>query len=155
MRKLLFLDVDGVLNSHAWWDRRPKLEPGHSREEFKKNEFDPEAVKILHKILRETDAMVVLSSVWRLHEESRKDVEKYARIRFTVTGESDCRIRGCEIKQWIDKNVPYKERGELRYAILDDDSDMLLWQKDDFFQTDHKIGLTNEIAERVIAHLNR
>ena len=28
------------------------------------------------------------------------------------------------------------------YAIIDDDSDMLLWQKDNFFQTDSYSGLT-------------
>lgn len=152
MRKIIFLDVDGVLNSHAWWDVRPKLLPGHTREDFTRNEFDPEAVKRLRTILDVTKAEVVLSSVWRLGEENRSAVRQYACDFIDVTPESNCRIRGCEIRQWINDNVPYAERDDLKYAIIDDDSDMLLWQKDDFFQTDYKIGLTDEIAEKIIKH---
>jgi membrane-bound lytic murein transglycosylase MltF len=40
-----------------------------------------------------------------------------------------------------------------RYAILDDDTDMLPEQLPNFFQTTWEEGLTEEIAEKVIAHL--
>ena len=39
--------------------------------------------------------------------------------------------------------------------ILDDDSDMLIWQQDSFFKTDWKIGLTEEISDKIIEHLNK
>lgn len=52
-------------------------------------------------------------------------------------------------------NSAYFFPGRLLTEILDDDGDMLLWQKDDFFQTSFTGGgLTGEVAERVIAHLN-
>ena len=38
---------------------------------------------------------------------------------------------------------------DYKYAILDDDSDMLLEQKDHFVQTDNNIGLTDKDVERL------
>lgn len=55
--------------------------------------------------------------------------------------------RGEEIRQILVKYRPEK------YAILDDDSDMLDYQLRHFFQTDPDYGLTDTIAYRVIAHL--
>lgn len=155
MRKILFLDIDGVVNSHDWWDRRPKLNAQNSREEFVKNQFDPIAVDRVRRIIKETKCEVVLSSVWRLHKDSRDEVKRYCCEFNDYTGECDCRIRGAEIYVWIRENVPrYYEDGVLRFAILDDDSDMLMWQKDQFFRTDTENGLTDEIADAVIQYLN-
>ncbi len=54
-----------------------------------------------------------------------------------------------------DGNAVRINRDQLRYAILDDESDMLLWQKDHFFQTSFENGgLTEEIAKKVTEHLN-
>jgi len=155
MRKIIFLDVDGVLNSHEWWDRRGKLEKGHSYDEFQEHEFDPRAVNRLKKLIEDTGAEVVLSSVWRLGEENRAAVRKYGVDFIDCTPQCDSRIRGAEILMWIRDNVPkYYDEGVLKYAILDDDSDMLLWQKDSFFQTDYKIGLTDEICDKVRKHFD-
>ena len=54
-------------------------------------------------------------------------------------------LRGNEILNWIKENektigVRYWEYKN--YVILDDDSDMLLWQKDNYIQTDAYCGLT-------------
>lgn len=153
MRKIIFLDVDGVLNSHEWWDRRPKLETGHTRDDYERNEFDPLAVERLRTILDATKAEVVLSSVWRLGEESRSAVRQYACDFIDITPRCSSGIRGAEIIMWIRKNVPgYYNDGVLKFAIIDDDSDMLLSQKDNFFQTSNDHGLTDEIVDRVIKH---
>jgi len=85
--------------------------------------------------------------------------------------------RGVEIKQWLDTHViypwyEYPERNDefkiynddgsfkmmrhnvknidFKFAILDDDDDFLLEQKNDFFHTYSDIGLTNEICEQII-----
>lgn len=155
MRKIIFLDIDGVLNSHAWYSRRKKLSPDSTRDEFKKNEFDPYSVKLLRELIADTGAEVVLSSVWRLHEYSQSDVKKYATDFIDVTPDCDSRIRGAEIMMWIRANVPrYYEDGVLQYAIIDDDSDMLLWQKDSFFRTDIESGLTDEICDKIREHFS-
>lgn len=153
MRKIIFLDIDGVVNSHDWWHRRGKLDEGHSYDDFQKHEFDPAAVARLKKLIEETDAEVVLSSVWRLGEKNQEAVRKYAVDFIGVTGQCTSRIRGAEIHMWIQDNIPHTERDQLRYAIIDDDSDMLLWQKDNFFQTKTEMGLTDEICYKIKEHL--
>jgi hypothetical protein len=152
MRKIIFLDIDGVLNSHDWWKRREKLPPSASRDEFMNEQLDPLAIQLFQALLADVDAEVVLSSVWRLHKEDRDMIKKRVVDFIDVTPDSDCRIRGCEIRSWTEKNVTYDERKELKYAIIDDDSDMLLWQKDSFFQTSFKTGLTPEICDKIRVH---
>lgn len=65
--------------------------------------------------------------------------------------------RGCEIKAWLELN---KEKlgdkmSKVKYVILDDDSDMLYWQREHLFLTDAYAGLTKNIAYRVINYLNK
>lgn len=64
-------------------------------------------------------------------------------------------VRGNEINKWIRNNndvlgsyLEFKN-----YVILDDDNDMLLTQKDNFIQTNHLFGLTDEIMKQVIKKL--
>lgn len=146
--KVLFLDMDGVVNS----------EKGHSTGLFKTDfPVDPYMAFLVGKIQMDTDCKVVLSSSWRHHAESVKKINERIVPIHDVTGHCCSGIRGVEIYNWIYKNVPYQEReegGNFRYAILDDSSDMLLCQKDHFFRTSWKEGLTDEIAQKVINHLN-
>jgi len=57
---VVFLDLDGVLNSRAWWNlgRSCGLP-------WPVNQFDPNAVQRLNRLLSESGARVVLSSAWR------------------------------------------------------------------------------------------
>lgn len=55
MRPLIFLDIDGVLNKH-----------GYNRcSDVESSTLEPEAVARLNRIIRESDAEIVLSSAWR------------------------------------------------------------------------------------------
>lgn len=145
MRKILFLDIDGVVNC---------------QDTFTKGDLwplDRYCAFLVGKIQLDTGCEVVLSSSWRHHPDGVKEVEKRIVPVIGITERCCSGIRGVEINNWINKNISWEERkaGNFRYAILDDDSDMLLWQKDNFFQTSFtKGGLTDEIAARVIAHLN-
>ena len=61
MSKIVFLDIDGVLNT-GWWytqmDRNtPKDKYGYA--------FDPKSVANLKRILDETGAEIVISSSWK------------------------------------------------------------------------------------------
>jgi hypothetical protein len=74
--KILFLDVDGVLNSETWF-RSTRCVSACSRAEtfaqcsedeaYALNQLDPDAVKRLSKICDATACKIVLSSMWRLH----------------------------------------------------------------------------------------
>lgn len=56
--KVIFLDVDGVLNSIGWM----KKNDGNKHGNF---EINPENVKMLKEIVDKTGAKIVLSSTWR------------------------------------------------------------------------------------------
>ncbi len=55
--RVIFLDIDGVLNSHrtAAAYREPLM-----------RKLDPVSVKLLHRIVSKADAKLVISSTWRL-----------------------------------------------------------------------------------------
>lgn len=135
--KVVFLDIDGVLNSEEY---ALSLGKGGMLG------INPEAVKILDRILEATGAKLVISSSWRgssdLLADIRSNVGEYIGITPRLSG-----IRGSEVKAWLDDN-PVD-----RYAILDDDSDFYKYQP--LFKTTWKKGLTNEIADKVIEYLNK
>ena len=148
--KILFLDIDGVCNSAETFKAMGK----------QRFPLDPYMVFLVGKIQLDTDCKVVLSSAWRHHPESVEHINKYVVPIYDKTESCSSGIRGAEIHQWLNKNVEgfsstgYKD-DRFRIAILDDDSDMLLWQKDCFFKTSWQKGLTKEIADKIINHLNK
>lgn len=154
MRKILFLDIDGVLNHTKTFDTLEKS----------RFPIDPYCAFLVGKIVLDTGCEVVLSSSWRKHDESIAALKERVVPIIDITGTCCSGIRGVEINNWINKNIHYTDRwtddnkprtDAFRYAILDDDSDMLLWQKDCFFQTSFTAdGLTEEIAKAVTTHLN-
>lgn len=138
--KVIFLDIDGVLNTH------------YDIERYGCDYIDSGLTDILKTIVASTDSKLVLSSTWRLDIKDRSVVEyslKYKRLElFDCTPYLRNQPRAEEIKLWLNKNSRVK-----KYAIVDDDSDAGLGLKENFFQIDYNYGLTNEIAERVIQHL--
>lgn len=143
--KVLFLDIDGVVNCEDTFMMGAKG----------KNPFplDPEMAFRVGKIVLYTGCEVVLSSSWRHHAPSVEAVKERVTLILDVTGTSklvryEDKPRGHEIQEWLD-NHPEVDK----YAILDDDSDMLDSQKHSFFQTSWKKGLTEDIMAAVIKHL--
>jgi len=183
--KIIFLDIDGVLNSRDWYMRREdrSKDPGLKERDFS-YEFDPEAIDLLNYIEDKTHAKVVVSSTWRLGrrvEDLQKildDAGFYGEI-IDKTPSMHCRIdgqpagyripRGCEIDWWLSKNGEFqrinwskKKQQEYldkaivkNYVILDDDSDMLYNQREHFVRTSNLYGLTKENADRCIEILNK
>lgn len=56
--KILFLDIDGVLNSYQFYENK-------SNQELVDNPFDTACVRHLKTIIDATDAKIVLTSTWR------------------------------------------------------------------------------------------
>lgn len=110
--KVMFLDVDGVLNSKDW------LENNRVRTE---NSVNPEKVKLLTEIVQKTNADVVLSSTWRYIPEHPMfmyltDILWQNGIKihsFTPKLDGD---RPKEIKEWIEKR---KEK--IQFVSIEDD----------------------------------
>ena len=149
VEKIIFLDVDGVLNSLSFADKM-RREEGVSV--FREDILDGRCLALLRDIVEKTDAKIVVSSAWRKipssFENLKSWLERYGMTVFDVTpyvgGE-----RGDDITAWFNRNP-----GEYRYVILDDDSDMTV-HIDHLVHTNfHDRGLTRSLADRCIEMLN-
>jgi hypothetical protein len=132
--KIIFLDIDGVLNNYD------TLGEGLGC-------WEPSLVKILKKIIKETDAEIVLSSTWRRIERYRNIIKNDMKINFIDKTPTMWEKRGIEIQSWLNDNP-----GVEKFIILDDDSDMVHLMSH-LLQTDGEFGLTNEIADEAIKRL--
>jgi hypothetical protein len=136
--KIIFLDIDGVMNSEVY----------HSTLDTKKKNwrrFDPEAVKMLIKLVEEFDAKIVVSSLWRFvaKKELATELKESHLVNFLhqdwKTPVIEPGHRGKEIKMWLDQHPDINE-----FVILDDDSDVLEVFSDKFVRTDYYDGLQAE-----------
>lgn len=159
--KVIFLDIDGVLNGLGSESRCCGCLG-----------IDDDKVKRLAKIINETDACIVLSSTWR-HDwervESLEDlstmgaymVRKLKRERIHILSKTDDispEKRGVEIKKWLDDAK--KDGVEIKsFCIIDDEMfdfeaegliDYLV--KTSFYEDDP--GLQDSHVERAIEILN-
>lgn len=155
--KVIFLDIDGVLNSHKFFKERNEEAEGvrpfnGDRIEYKLADIDLKAVALLNDLFEKTGAKVVISSVWRLSLSVDQLKTIFKRVGFkgeiidkTVQLRS---IRGLEIAQWMETNP-----GVESFVILDDDSDMGdLMNR--LVKTTFDDGLTENEVVKAVALLN-
>lgn len=156
--KLIFLDVDGVLNSVAYIKaHRPNLDhlEGTGARYGSLDEIDPGAVACLNAITDETEARIVLSASCRktydfpalLAEFEARGVrgEFIGRTPSSPNGH-----RGYEIRAYIKTLVHWPEA----IVILDDGDDMdplLPW----LVKTDNTLGLIRADASRAVEILSK
>jgi hypothetical protein len=133
---VIFLDIDGVLNSDA--TPNPRKFPYI---------VDPGLLAIFRDLVSRTSATVVLSSSWRTDPVGLLAVKFYD-VPFTdvcpdLPGVSRCD----EMLQWLSAHQEVH-----RFVVIDDESDCL----DDLplFQPSTKTGLTTEIADGVVEYLS-
>ena len=133
--KVLFLDIDGVVNSlrtcHAYGNYP------HNVDEEQLKLFDHTALKLIRNICNAYDIKIVLSSCWRNCKEF-VDMPKALDLPIIdKTPQKLSSIRGEEIQMWL------REHPEVtQYVIVDDDSDMLPTQRKRFVRTDRQEGLS-------------
>ena len=179
--KVIFLDIDGVLNSEEWMVRRfNETEGDLIASQYPYYEFDKKLVENLNKIIKATDAKVVVSSTWRLGRSAEELQKLLTDVGFigeviditphfgAPKGFGYTIPRGCEIEWWLKENGKFQrinwsiatqreyiEKAIVKnYVILDDDSDMLLGQREHFVKTHWKWGLSDSCVEEAIKILN-
>ena len=115
--KVIFLDIDGVLNSIAF-DRERTNEQGN---------IDESRLLLLKQILDETGALIVLSSSWRKHWDKEPSLcdnlgaeinsifAIYDIAIYDKTPRLQSNDRAEEIRLWLSQN-----ESTTAYAILDD-----------------------------------
>lgn len=156
MNKVIFLDFDGVITT------------------LKSNwTIDNDKVELVKQICDATGAKIVISSSWRRYtleqtieaitnQESLIGHNPFPYLEYIVDITSRMYAfkhgnreehyglcRGIEIEQWLSEHEDVTN-----YVILDDDSDMLLSQKEHFIKTHALNGISKRDVEKAIKILN-
>lgn len=164
--KVIFLDIDGVLNSIESFEKTKKQYPNS---EIRYDNPHPDHIQWLNKIVDETGAKVVISSTWR-SEFSTMGFWRFLTLcgfRGEVIGKTPQldTYRGTEIKCWLVAHQSktkrfadsqwYRHKEEVdSFVIIDDDSDMED-MIDRLVKVDGRIGLTEKEADEAINMLNK
>lgn len=138
--KVLFLDIDGVLNSHRSMVAFGGA-PHHAADH--RGRFDEVAVRLIRGITAAAGAKVVLSSSWRCDSEWR-EIGNALGIPLLDRTPSMLGPRGKEIAAWLAAHPEVES-----YAIVDDDGDMLPEHLPFFVKTTYQDGLTFACAEKL------
>ena len=165
MNNILFLDIDGVLNSQSWLRRTKKDRvEGETKEEHEDAHIDNSAVELVNKLCEAVNMKVVISSTWRMRRttEELQGILNRNGATFEVIGKTPYMSgipRGVEIAEWLGANT-YKLFGVYdynfnNYVIVDDDSDMLLNQAENFFNIDQGVGITEKTCYKIERFLNK
>lgn len=141
--KVIFLDVDGVLNS--------------AQDGYSIRLRTDSHLKLLQRIIKETGAKIVLSSSWRIgFTPASKNLlarfNEYGLVLMDCTPELSGACRGDEIRKWLEEFEV--ENDVERFAILDDEADMAEFTDTNLIQTDTNVGLQKADAVRCIKLLN-
>lgn len=118
--KVIFLDIDGVLNSRAY-DRK--------RDWTKQTDIDETRLPLVKRIVEETGAEIVLSSTWRRHwdknaeacaEDGRYINEIFAKYGLKIYDKTPylgiCAERKDEVALWLERAGDAVEK----FVIIDD-----------------------------------
>ena len=167
MKKIIFLDIDGVLALHnnfftnsatfqkkREWAKRLKVPYG----------WDAKAVKALNIVIEKTDAEIVLSSDWRLHWDLVQlkeifDAHNVLKSPIAITSKISSRSM---------KNLEFNRVGQIEDFIAEnnvgkwiavDDMHLAQWAKlaiaDRFVRTNQMEGIKQSgLKERIIKMLN-
>jgi hypothetical protein len=152
---IIFLDIDGVLNCQLFFEECMKNNVKYNKLEHYKSQLCEKRIKWFNDLCNETDSKVVISSTWRHGKtiEQLQSILNESGANFEIidkTSISDHGIRGVEIYEWINGHKLIVKN----YAIIDDDSDMLLKQAKHFFQTDNYSGLTPTTCHKIKLFFN-
>ena len=162
--KIIFLDVDGVLNSDRYmasqkfneeirgykdmWEVINKVPHTH---------LDPAAIKLLNTLVEQSGAEVVLSSTWRLRFTLDEMNEMLASrgAKFTIVNKTPPArrfrsYRGEEVRDYLKSLEEQPES----FVILDD-IDQFPLLKDNFVRTTERDGLTETHVQKALDILNK
>lgn len=168
MKKVLFLDFDGVLNTEKY--QAELRAAGKSCWDDFGQQFDPEAVENLKMVLDAVpNVLLVINSSWKLEGlnlmkalwKGRElpgsihsitpdyvpdllsiDLESYENIALLAG-------KGNEVKQWLSNNAPEG----CAYVIFDDVPDFLPEQEEHLIRVNPITGITMEDAMKAISLL--
>lgn len=169
--KVVFLDIDGVLNSLDDVISHKKCDIWSH---FLYNNVATNKVELLQKIINQTNAKIVVSSSWRYGFNTqyplktikrnlmvkvakkkmrvlRNKLSRYGMDIFDTTPyDSNYKYRGDEIREWLN-NHPNTQK----FIILDDHNDMCEFTYTNLIQTNYLHGLQQTHVDKAIQFLNQ
>lgn len=158
--KVIFLDVDGVLNSEN--DLRVFREKNNITGTILYAEVEDRPLKLLKELVEKSGAKIVVSSSWRigcersgresifgasLYEKLVRRLRDYGMEVYDITPSlSGNAQRGDEIREWLQTC----ESDIDSFVILDDDADMCEFVGTNLVQTTYKHGLTEDAITKAL-----
>ena len=154
MRRIIFLDFDGVLNTE-YYQGLLQFQGKQWQDQYGAF-FDPKAVRQLKRIIDATGADIVVESSWKyLGLEAMQELWRVRNlpgrvidITPSLTGNAS---KGEEIAAWLSEHATL----DTPYVIIDDEYVVLDTQIPYFIWTNPYEGLTEEQADRAISILHR
>lgn len=138
--KIIFLDVDGVLNNASYIKKCYKKSI-NKKETFysgKNVPFDIKCLKNLAKIVKKTGAKIVLSSTWRIYKSHIYVLEaRLAEYGLRIYDKTDIinMIKGAEITEWLKQH-----RDIENYVVIDDEE----YNLSNFIDNKHLVIVNSE-----------
>ncbi len=141
--KVIFLDIDGVLNTGRSLMANPVCHLDFHTNTDGSHALDPIGVKFLKILTDNFDVKIMVSSTWRLGAAIE---ELSTALRLPVhdkTPIDNLGGRGGEIDSWLAKSDFHADKD--KYCIIDDDiHDMFDHQKPHIVRTNFEEGLTSQ-----------
>lgn len=157
MDKFIFLDIDGVLNTANYQTWRQLW--GKDISDLHGHLFAPSPVRNLRRLIKWTNAKIVLSSSWRMDgletmrqmwNERNMPGEIYDITPYVNAREYPIGTRGIEIRKWLEEYG-----GEnYKFVIIDDIEDFLDEQQTNVIMANYRRGLTLLKTMKAIIILN-
>ena len=159
--RLIFLDIDGVLNSTAWAESRPRVSaipPEKAIHAYEDQRLDPDCVSRLQWLAGEACADLVLTSTWRLRMPQAEVVRLLELYGYahppligltpmlrTVLADGRDVTRGHELEAWLSRPGTVRRP----YVGLDDEPQYLAHQP--LVLTDPDLGLQDHHVRAALA----
>ena len=132
--RVIFLDIDGVLNSESWYARCLR----EYNTDTSIGILEQRAIFLLNELVARTHAKIVLSSSWRISDYAREKVKQnlapYELEIWDYTAQ-DPTTRGGQIHMWLVRHP------KIEYFVVLDDEPIEGYVGDHLVQTDGMIGL--------------
>ena len=152
--KILFLDIDGVLNSRQWYIKnKPNIDLESGLMYRHAQELDPKACELVNELCTEFSLSIVISSTWRkLHKIG--EIQMMFANRglhapvISATSQLRSGYRGQEVDEWL---YDHSSAGITHHVILDDDGDFGPHQP--LVQTNEEYGVRPMDIEKAKAYV--
>jgi len=176
MKKILFLDHDGVIclykdwgsrfkKQEEWGGKKLSMSPKEIPIKYRFDDFDKDSVDVLNQIIEETDCEIIVSSDWRFHGtlEQLQELYRDSGIKKVPIGTTKLyplkasttwpeRNRAGEILEWVEEHLTKDDKW-----VAVDDLPLATYVEGNFVRTpfDTEGIKQTGIKDRIVKILNR